>query len=623
MNQSSRVCFPTKRAAFAAAFELIESTGKIKTVRAQHGAVTMIAAFALSAGIASGSAAAAVLITPLAGPSAHAICKKLNVKHPERCLDDFTGGPSVKGVITPFALTSGNDGIAISQNGAQPQVGDAGDIAIGSEAVADSSATVEQPAVAVGYGAKAQGAGIGIGAEANASGTGAVATGYKAAASARFAVAIGASANASNSNAIAAGAKAAASGDSAIAIGSNASATALNSVALGANSNTGTRVNVVSVGDVADGSQRQIINVAAGTESTDVVNLGQLTTTNDAVTALGGRVGENEGGIVAINDTLAGLGATVSSAVVYNADKSMVSLGGTSGTIIDNLSTGIISATSKQAVNGSQLFTMQTEWDQKLSDLTGTPDIVINDLQDKYDALNGRVGDHGVQIDGINGRVGMIESGIGGGNVEGSGFGINAAGNVELGNGAEASGLQSTAVGTEAVASGTNSTALGDHASATADGTTAIGSNASATGDNAVAIGVGSVAARDNSVSFGSPDNARQLTNVADGSAATDAVNMRQMDGAIAGVNGRIDRLDTRIDEMGAMSAASTQMALSTAGLRGAHRLGAGIGFQNGESALALGYQHVYARGARTLSVGGSASSRGTVSFGAGAGIAW
>uniref|UniRef100_UPI002ABDBE18 YadA-like family protein n=2 Tax=unclassified Burkholderia TaxID=2613784 RepID=UPI002ABDBE18 len=47
-----------------------------------------------------------------------------------------------------------------------------------------------------------------------------------------------------------------------------------NSVAIGANSNDGGRSNVVSVG--SDTQQRQITNVAPGTQGTDAVNLNQL-----------------------------------------------------------------------------------------------------------------------------------------------------------------------------------------------------------------------------------------------------------------------------------------------------------------------------------------------------------
>ena len=65
-----------------------------------------------------------------------------------------------------------------------------------------------------------------------------------------------------------------ATGLNSTAIGSGAVATATNSVALGNNSNDGGRANVLSVGSI--GNERQITNVAAGTEGTDATNLNQL-----------------------------------------------------------------------------------------------------------------------------------------------------------------------------------------------------------------------------------------------------------------------------------------------------------------------------------------------------------
>ena len=64
-----------------------------------------------------------------------------------------------------------------------------------------------------------------------------------------------------------------ATGNHAVAFGANATATAASSVALGAGS-VADRAPSVSVG--APGSERQITNVAAGTSSTDAVNLDQL-----------------------------------------------------------------------------------------------------------------------------------------------------------------------------------------------------------------------------------------------------------------------------------------------------------------------------------------------------------
>jgi autotransporter adhesin len=88
-------------------------------------------------------------------------------------------------------------------------------------------------------------------------------------------VASGANAVASGTNAVASGASSVASGANAVAVGANASATAKNSVALGSGS-VADRANSVSVGTSAAGGQRQITNVAAGTDGTDAVNVNQM-----------------------------------------------------------------------------------------------------------------------------------------------------------------------------------------------------------------------------------------------------------------------------------------------------------------------------------------------------------
>jgi trimeric autotransporter adhesin len=69
------------------------------------------------------------------------------------------------------------------------------------------------------------------------------------------------------------GSGAIAAGDNSSSLGTNASATGNNAVALGQGS-VADRDNSMSVG--AAGSERQITNVAAGTVSTDAVNLGQV-----------------------------------------------------------------------------------------------------------------------------------------------------------------------------------------------------------------------------------------------------------------------------------------------------------------------------------------------------------
>ena len=185
--------------------------------------------------------------------------------------------------------------------------------------------------------------------------------------------ALGNNASATGGNSAALGNNTYAAGNASVAIGSNASAQNANDVALGAGSVTATphmgttatqvtlngttttfagpasvAAGVVSVG--SNGKERQIQNVAAGelsAVSTDAVNGSQLYATNQALTAVA---------------------ATANNAVQYdNAGKTSVTLGGatstdggvTNGTTITNLHQGAVTATSTDAVNGGQLYSVQ------------------------------------------------------------------------------------------------------------------------------------------------------------------------------------------------------------------------------------------------------------------------
>jgi autotransporter adhesin len=80
-------------------------------------------------------------------------------------------------------------------------------------------------------------------------------------------------ASSSGDNSTAAGAGSTASGDNSTAIGADSTASGDNSVAIGADS-VASQANTVSVGSA--GHERTVTNVAAGVNSTDAVNMGQL-----------------------------------------------------------------------------------------------------------------------------------------------------------------------------------------------------------------------------------------------------------------------------------------------------------------------------------------------------------
>ena len=146
-----------------------------------------------------------------------------------------------------------------------------------------SSVSAGQLSVAIGSGADASKNGaVAIGGNASASGVDAIAIGLGA--TATGSVAIGLNASAANGGA-AFGDNSVATATLATAVGPGASATGANSVAIGSGS-VATAANTVSFGSA--GNQRVLTNVASGSVaagSTDVVNGGQLFTTNQNVAA--------------------------------------------------------------------------------------------------------------------------------------------------------------------------------------------------------------------------------------------------------------------------------------------------------------------------------------------------
>ena len=311
---------------------------------------------------------------------------------------------------------------------------------------------------------------------------------------------------------------------------------------------------------------RRVGGVANGTADTDAATVAQL----------------KASGLVDPNDGRA-LGA-----IVYD-DMSLdrATLGGTQGTVIGNLGNGLIAAGSREAINGGQLWQVQADWETR------------------WAALDGRVGAVEQRLD--DGTVGTPGTG-GPGTSPGAGQG-------------------SVAIGDNSKAEGDGAIGIGSGAGATGEGSVAIGEGASSANRDSVAIGSGSTTDRDNEVSVGSPGHERVIGNVAAGTRPTDAVNLGQMEDRFQAErdwsNSRFQAVDKRIDRMGAISAAYAGMALNTAGLNGDNRVGAGVGAQNGRTALAVGYQRILGE-KKNVSVSlGGAFSGSDQSVSAGAGFSW
>ncbi|HBE9089898.1 TPA: YadA-like family protein, partial [Serratia fonticola] len=144
------------------------------------------------------------------------------------------------------------------------------------------------------------------------------------------ALAGGAGSTASGDNSMTVGTQARSAGTDSVALGNSSSATGRNSVALGTNS-TADRDNTVSVGSI--GGERQIANVAAGTNGTDAVNVNQLNSginssyqyTDNKFNSLKNMIDDNKDKMSA---GVAGAMAMASLPQPYAPGASMVSMGG-------------------------------------------------------------------------------------------------------------------------------------------------------------------------------------------------------------------------------------------------------------------------------------------------------
>nr|WP_246174180.1 YadA-like family protein [Paraburkholderia hayleyella] len=315
------------------------------------------------------------------------------------------------------------------------------------------------------------------------------------------------------------------------------------------------------------GGARVLTGVANGTNDRDAVTIAQLKA-------------------VGLVDPS---GKTLGAVVYDDLSLGRATLGGTNGTVLGNVANGLIATGSREAVNGGQLHTMQ------------------QDFQQQYNKLNGRVDDLNTRVESN-----QVNGGGNGGKPGQDGNDTSDNGLVQVGKGAG-----SLIVDPTANASGNKGIAMGANASAAGDQSLALGADASAPASRSMAMGQGSVADRDNTISVGSKGNERQITNVAAGSAPTDAANIQQLQG----VQGQVNDVARRAYSGVAMAMAMSGTYLPQLG-PGEKTLGVGVGGFKGYGALAVNFKALASNG--RLSWGaGVASSGHDVGFNAGAGWKW
>ena len=588
-----------------------------------------------------------------------------------------------------------------------------------STAVGNGAKASALGASALGNTADASGRGsMAFGYASKASGVDALASGSNANASSMNAVAVGKDSNSSAVNAIALGTSSNVSAISAVVIGTQAKGTHENSVTLGSYSSSaandfdptakalssfddkakGTTVNyngtfstqkgAVSVGDGK--LVRQIQNVGAGritAESNDAVNGSQLyqayynagfniknngeetsrINTHGKVNFVNGKNtevvvkdGENAADItVNLKDDITVNNVTAKNVTVgpVTINKDGINAGDKK---ITNVSNGTISADSKEAVNGSQLYAAKNELNTNITKAaaaaktevkagtnvevtseTGANNQTIYTVNAKdtsasveaaSDAVTVTVGEktevkNGISVTTVtNYKVDLSQKTKDEiKNAGGRGFNVTAsASEGTVVNEVAEETVQSTATKMDKLTLDAGKNIKLTHKKgkvlSVAVSDTPTFTNVTTTGDLNVG---GTVHAHG-----GLDVHNNRIVNVADPKDPTDAVNKRYVDNAVKNINNNINRLDNKIDHVDRKLRAGIAGATAISFLQRPNEAGkslvsVGVGGYRNENALAVGYGRNSDNNKVSIKVGASINSRSDVNWGGSIGYQW
>ena len=590
--------------------------------------------------------------------------------------------------------------------------------AIVSTAVGNGAKASAVEASALGNGANASGgAALALGAKSDASATNALAIGQTSKASKMNAVAIGQNSNSSAVNAIALGTSSNVSGVSAVVIGNQAKGTHENSVTLGSysssaandfdktakalsyfgdkssvtvnyNGTSSTQKGAVSVGDGK--LVRQIQNVGAGritATSNDAVNGSQLyqayynagfniqnNKTDTSRINTNGKVnfvnGKNTEVVVTDGDNAANITVNlkddinVKSVTANNVTVGPVTINqngiNAGDKKITNVSNGTISADSKEAVNGSQLYAAKNELNTNITKAaaaaktevkagtnvevtseTGANNQTIYTVNAKdtsasveaaSDAVTVTVGEktevkNGISVTTVtNYKVDLSQKTKDEiKNAGGRGFNVTAsASEGTVVNEVAEETVQSTATKMDKLTLDAGKNIKLTHKKgkvlSVAVSDTPTFKNVTTTGDLNVG---GTVHAHG-----GLDVHNNRIVNVADPKDPTDAVNKRYVDNAVKNINNNINRLDNKIDHVerklrAGIAGATAISFLQRPNEAGKSLVSVGVGGYRNENALAVGYGRNSDNNKVSIKVGASINTRSDVNWGGSIGYQW
>ena len=463
---------------------------------------------------------------------------------------------------TPSAKYNG-DGNTVTEGARSLAFGTKARTAVGADdsmAFGSSSSTGGANAVAMGY-------------SANASAENAFAIGNTAQSSAQNAVAMGKSANASGVSSFAMGSSSNAAGADAIAMGSSSQAKLSNSIALGGNAKS-LGADALALGGAANASKDGAIAIGkeakANNTNTTAIGLGATVTGTNSMA-----IGTNA--VAESNNSLAlGTGTEVRGALVNgfsaftnqqnnNVANGVVAVGnvGSERRII-NVAGG---ENDTDATNVKQLKFVNSNLAKSIAGPTYTgyeangstykaPDFNIKNstyhtVKEAVEAAQTNF----FSAKGTSADANYDNTGATGNNATAAGVRASAAGNF------------ATAVGADATAANTNSTAIGYKAKSSVDDGVALGANSVASvASGKAGYNIKTVDSRTNgysgltgaaltstmgAVSVGDGGTkTRQITNVAAGTADTDAVNVAQLRNVNLKVAGNTGKNDVLLDNV-------------------------------------------------------------------------
>ena len=525
------------------------------------------------------------------------------------------------------AVTEGRESTAL---GRRSYAGAQSATALGT--LANASAIVS---TAVGNGAKASAI------QASALGNGAEATGGSS-------IAIGAKAKASGSDALSSGSNANASSRNAVAIGKDSNSSAVNAIALGTSSNV-SGVSAVVIGNQAKGTHEN--SVTLGSYSSSVANIFD----NTAKT------------LSSFDDT------ATNTKINYNGTSSTqtgaVSVGdGKLVRQIQNVGAGRITATSNDAVNGSQLYqayynagfniqnngteTSRINTHGKVNFVNGeNTEVVVKDGENAADIkVNAKDTSASVEAGSdaitvtvgeptkVTGKDGVTVTTVTNYKVDlsqktkdeiknASGRGFNVTASASEGtvvNEVTEETVQSTATKMDKLTLDAGKNIKLTHKKgkvlSVAVSDTPTFTNVTKTGDLNVG---GTIHAHG-----GLDVHNNRIVNVADPKDPTDAVNKRYVDNAVKNINNNINRLDNKIDHVDRKLRAGIAGATAISFLQRPNEAGkslvsVGVGGYRNENALAVGYGRNSDNNKVSIKVGASINTRSDMNWGGSIGYQW